>query len=398
MKNNIIPKPKLKLNPDLKKQSKNSYKGGVEINSSWEFLLNLPVDVARNIVSKWTIGHGPDYDDTLAVWIITTINFFPSCWNLDTYLYPLLQKNPKKLSNKLNLSIHNQFKITRQPNEGYVSLIKAIENDEVECVRGLLSAGVDVNSKDRTRKTPLCWASFHRKPDCIKVILTFPEVDVNSGCTSDWTALHTAAFNDDDESIKLLLADPKINVNAKALDDSRNTPLHIAAKFGKTNSVETLLKDERVDVNAKNRFDDTPLDVAKTNNIANKNDNAIKIFEKFNIDKTNNTNKTSETEKTGGANYIMYKGKKYKTHIGKKGGKYILVGKDKKKVYISKKVVENQANPMTITEDMAQKMIKAKEERDVSLFYKLAEVEPEEETLEQKIQRNKKELLDNRIR
>jgi len=99
------------------------------------------------------------------------------------------------------------------------------------------------------------------------------------------------------------------------------------------------------------------------------------------------------------SNYIMYNGKKYKIQIGKKGGEYILVGAEKKKVYITKKtVVEKQENSMKITEDMVQKMFKAKEERDVNLFYKLAEVEPEEETLEQKIRRNKKELLDNKIR
>jgi hypothetical protein len=46
---------------------------------------------------------------------------------------------------------------------------------------------------------------------------------------------------------------------------------------------------------------------------------------------------------------------------------------------------------------MARKIFKAKEERDLNFFYKIAEVEPEEESIERKIQRQKKELSDNRI-
>jgi hypothetical protein len=36
----------------------------------------------------------------------------------------------------------------------------------------------------------------------------------------------------------------------------------------------------------------------------------------------------------GGADHTTYKGRKYKVRTGKKGGKFILVGADKKKVYI----------------------------------------------------------------
>lgn len=36
----------------------------------------------------------------------------------------------------------------------------------------------------------------------------------------------------------------------------------------------------------------------------------------------------------GGNNKYKYKGKKYKIHFGLRGGKYIVVGKDKEKIYI----------------------------------------------------------------
>jgi hypothetical protein len=52
----------------------------------------------------------------------------------------------------------------------------------------------------------------------------------------------------------------------------------------------------------------------------------------------------------------------------------------------------------TITEAKLVKIRNAKEERDKNLYNRLAKVEPEEETLEQKIARQKKELRENRVR
>lgn len=48
-----------------------------------------------------------------------------------------------------------------------------------------------------------------------------------------------------------------------------------------------------------------------------------------------------------------------------------------------------------MTEEKMLKIQQAKEKRSLDLFYKLATPEPEEESLEQKIARNKKELKDN---
>lgn len=49
-------------------------------------------------------------------------------------------------------------------------------------------------------------------------------------------------------------------------------------------------------------------------------------------------------------------------------------------------------------ESRALMIQRAKEERSLNLFYKLSEVEPEEETLEQRTRRQKKELQDNTFR
>ena len=56
---------------------------------------------------------------------------------------------------------------------------------------------------------------------------------------------------------------------------------------------------------------------------------------------------------------------------------------------------KTKARNTRITEEKALLVQRAKENRSMDLFYKLSEVEPEEETLEQKIRRQKKELRDN---
>ena len=49
----------------------------------------------------------------------------------------------------------------------------------------------------------------------------------------------------------------------------------------------------------------------------------------------------------------------------------------------------------TTNEDKLLRIRNAKEQRDMDEFYNRGEMEPEEETLEQKVRRNKKELKDN---
>lgn len=75
-------------------------------------------------------------------------------------------------------------------------------------------------------------------------------------------------------------------------------------------------------------------------------------------------------------------------------------GRDNKKADVtssnsSSKTKAKKAKNTKITEEKALLVQRAKENRSMDLFYKLSEVEPEEETLEQKIRRQKKELHDN---
>lgn len=63
-----------------------------------------------------------------------------------------------------------------------------------------------------------------------------------------------------------------------------------------------------------------------------------------------------------------------------------------------KKPAQKPKKPAKLTEADMVRIQKAKEERALALYYEVGEPEPEEESLEQKIRRNKKELSDNRVR
>ena len=118
------------------------------------WLYDLPDTAIKIVASKWTQGgEGPLYDEELADWLVERCGFFPRCWNLDTHLYPLLRKRPN-----LAQLLVKQESMQRSGMEGIESLIQAFIKGQVECVKGLLAAGLDVNAKLEYGLTPLHFA------------------------------------------------------------------------------------------------------------------------------------------------------------------------------------------------------------------------------------------------
>lgn len=124
----------------------------------YNFIGSAPSDVVAKIESKWTNENCPPYSKKLAMSIIKA-GLFPACWNLDTYLYPLLQEdnlNEKKINEKkikekkikdmLVLSYGKDVATRRSPLEGITSLIDAVENNNIDAIIGLVNAGVDMSS------------------------------------------------------------------------------------------------------------------------------------------------------------------------------------------------------------------------------------------------------------
>ena len=211
-------------------------------------------------------------------------------------------------------------------NDQNISLIDAVKNQDIERVNILINKGANVNLKDFNGRTPLHIASILGNVNIVKSLLAKDAIDVNAVDNLEayqQTALHLATINGYCDIVELLLTAPEVNVNAK--NRFKQTPLHLAViEPEKEKCVEALLAAPGIDVNAKDRGEMTPLFYAETY----KNEVYSDLIKK-----------KQEDIQTGGKKYTtkqytIYNGKKYVLRIGQKGGKYILVGTDKKKIYI----------------------------------------------------------------
>jgi hypothetical protein len=282
--------------------------------------------VIQNI-SKFLIkGEGPKFSDDLALEIIESSGFFPLCWDLDRDLYPLLQKHPE-IAERLNLSMAKDFGAIRKTKEGEKSLFDAVHKGDVSSMKGLLSAGVNVNAMDSDRYSPLHWAAYYGYEECIKGILDLkiPGTDVNIKGEYNKTPLHEAVTQNHNECVKILLSAPGIDVNARTEDE--RTPLHWGVDYKSMECIKTLLADPRIDANAVDRDGRTPRDIAIAN--AEGNQDIVELFKNIPMNNKGGKPKTKSSKET-----TTYCGKKYVVRIGSRGGRYILVGTEKKKVYV----------------------------------------------------------------
>lgn len=198
------------------------------------------------------------------------------------------------------------------------------------CIRLLLAVPeIEVNAADIIRLTPLHNAAAIGHTECVDLLLAAPGVNVNATDIIERTPLHWAAMTGKEACVDRLLAAPGVEVNAVTNDG--NTPLHIASAYGYTPTdghtacVTRLLKTPGVDVNAVNHDGQTPYDVAKIPEIRE----AIKPKKAISSSGGKPNAKTNITK-----DCVTYAGKKYMVRMGSNGGKYILVGAEKKKVYI----------------------------------------------------------------
>ena len=128
---------------------------------------------------------------------------------------------------------------TRSPN-GNTPLYLAAWRGHTECLRLLLTTpGIKVNTISETDIPPLCAATYQNHSECVRLLLAAPGIDVNGTDEHGYTALHWAADKGNTECMRQLLAAPKIRVNATTRDGV--TPLHQAAEEGRISCVQLLL-------------------------------------------------------------------------------------------------------------------------------------------------------------
>jgi ankyrin repeat protein len=97
-------------------------------------------------------------------------------------------------------------------------------------------------------------------------MITDPSLDVNVRNEDFKAPIHIAAEKGFLRILELLAGAPNVVFDLE--DMNRDTPLHIAAAFGHENCVMFIITQPSCNPNKRNRYNNTALDLAKTNEIA----------------------------------------------------------------------------------------------------------------------------------
>jgi ankyrin repeat protein len=150
--------------------------------------------------------------------------------------------------------------VNEQPMEGYAPLFQACLKSEWDIALELLKAGADPNRKVG-ESYPLPNGGFRSTEvteACIKA-----GVDLELCDTLGHTALQNACESGNEASVLALL---NAGANAKLVDSEGRTPLHSAVIKGKT-MIEAIKALKSVcDLDVKDKFDQTALDIATVYN------------------------------------------------------------------------------------------------------------------------------------
>ena len=105
---------------------------------------------------------------------------------------------------------------------GNTPLIWAGSAGQTEAVLFLVKAGVDVNHRGFMGNTALSRAARGGHVECLRILLSSPDIDVNIGNEKKQFTLHFAAFKKQRECVRMLLGSGKCDL--KVVDRKGRTP------------------------------------------------------------------------------------------------------------------------------------------------------------------------------
>ena len=117
-------------------------------------------------------------------------------------------------------------------------LLDAARDGVTELLLLLIEAGANILFTDKDGRSPLYKAAWNGRTECVRALLSMPNINVNQADKYGYTPLYQAACSNHTECVKLLLAAPGIDVN-KANKDGK-TPLSVA----KSEQIKQLLRNK----------------------------------------------------------------------------------------------------------------------------------------------------------
>jgi hypothetical protein len=169
------------------------------------------------------------------------------------------------LSNEKRRTLYNEAKkkhTISQGEEQQLRLLEASYQGDNVLTTELLSEGVNVNTEDAERKTPLYLAAHAAHESTVRILLE-KGANVNQGGAYYSSPLHAAA-SEGNEAIVKLLFESGADLNLASYPDGR--ALHRAVKKRHLAVVDLLLK-IGAEVNVQTSWGETPLHLACSRNV-----------------------------------------------------------------------------------------------------------------------------------
>ena len=115
-------------------------------------------------------------------------------------------------------------------------IFSAIEENNVEELKKLISSGADVNGKDVHGDYPLQWAAYYRNRECLRELIQ-AGAEVNKQNKKGWRAIHWAAYHGSIECLRELISS---GAEISHLNHYNQTAKELAKRSGHKECVELI--------------------------------------------------------------------------------------------------------------------------------------------------------------
>lgn len=157
----------------------------------------------------------------------------------------------KRLDEELLRECNGYMQTETKPDGVYIKRGSMFVN--MNNIKRLIEAGADVNAEDEGGNSPLLYAIWRNSVELTKLLIS-AGLNVDAKNKSGESLLHRV-INSDIRNVHILI---KAGADVNAQDNDGNTPLHKIADYRKLGTVELLIS-AGADVNAENLNGETPL-------------------------------------------------------------------------------------------------------------------------------------------
>lgn len=126
--------------------------------------------------------------------------------------------------------------VNARDRHGDAAIAVCCQNGYQQCVAALLDAGAHPGATPG--RSPMSYAARFGAAGCIRVLRKFNAEVAHKDAREAWTPLHDAAETGFVECVRALL---DIGASVNACDGDKMTPLHVAARFGQADCARVLL-------------------------------------------------------------------------------------------------------------------------------------------------------------